>query len=104
LNKNKTWTLEDLAQQKYEFKKVFRRGGIVDAKNIGNNCFEINTENIKSFSIWLNPEMIDFMKPVEICLNGNKITKQAIPSLYDVLRSYQRFNDWSNISWAEIIV
>lgn len=96
------WTVQEFTEQDYDLEQILRRGGIVEAENLGKNRFEITTQNIHSFSIWLNSGMVDFSKDIDICLNGKRFFRRGKPSLYDTLRNYQRSNDWSNIFSCEI--
>ena len=76
--------------------------GQVEGINRGNNVFEITTENVKGFSLWLHPWMVDFSKPITINLNGSTLTRTAQPSLLDALRSYHRHQDWGLIYHSEL--
>jgi predicted esterase len=78
------------------------QAGLVDAKIAGDNRIVIRTENVKRFSLWLHPSMVDFSEPVRIAVNGNESQYDIRESLLDALRSYQRRRDWGLIYHAEI--
>ena len=68
----------------------------------GNNLFEITIKNVKDFSLWLHPQVVDFSKPITVNLNGNSPTRTAKPTLLDALRSYQRRRDWGIVYHGEL--
>lgn len=60
----------------YAFKFPKRSGAIkADFKN---NVFTVETSDVKSFSILLSPEMVDFSKPVTVIVNGKFYFKQKV--------------------------
>jgi hypothetical protein len=91
-------------QQYFTLEKVPFNAGIVDAINKGDNVFEITTENVKSFSLWLHPKMVDFTQSIEVIVNGETKKYNAKPTLFDALRSYDRRKDWGLIYHSEIVV
>ncbi len=77
----------------------------VDAKNLGDNNFEVKTKNVKKFALWLAPQMVDFSKPVTVTVNGKKQEfKNLKPTLVDALRSYDRRKDWGLIYPCELVI
>ncbi|MCP4787681.1 MAG: hypothetical protein GY903_16845 [Fuerstiella sp.] len=76
--------------------------GLVDARNEGNNHITVQTENVRRFSVWLHPSMVDFSRPVRISVNGKLSEHRITESLLDALRSYRRRHDWRLIYHAEI--
>jgi len=80
------------------------RAAKVDAVNHGDNRFTIKTRNVKRFSLWLHPKMVNFSKPIHLHLNGKDIARTARPSLLDALRSYQRREDWGLVYHAELVL
>ena len=88
----------------FTLEKTPINAGIVDAVNRGSNIFEITTENVKRFSLWLHPKMVDFSQSVEVIVNGEKNKYSATPSLFDALRSYDRRKDWGLIYYAEVVI
>jgi len=78
--------------------------GSVDAKLTGKNRFVVETKNVKEFSIWLHPEMIDFSQPVRVSVNGKETVHQVQPSLLPALHSYPHRQDWRLVGRAEIVI
>ncbi|MEO2015919.1 MAG: hypothetical protein ABGZ53_16285 [Fuerstiella sp.] len=76
--------------------------GLVDATNAGNNHIVVKTENVRRFSVWLHPSMVDFSRPVRISVDGIQSEHEVTASLLDALRSYRRQRDWTLIYHAEI--
>jgi hypothetical protein len=74
----------------------------VDARYTGDNVFEVKTENVTRFSLWLHPRMVDFSRPVVVLLNGVQKAYQVQPMLRDALRSYERRQDWGLIYHCEL--
>lgn len=93
---------ESFLKQGFETIKVRVDSGLVEGINRGNNVFEITTKNVKDFSLWLHPQMVDFAKSITIHLNGNTLTRTADPTLRDALRSYHRHHDWGLIYHSEV--
>lgn len=95
-------TAEDFEKQGYTLGKTDLRGGRIEAEMSGDNVIRVKTENVKGFSIWLHPKMVDFARPVTVVLNGARQEHVVRPSLLDALRSYERKKDWGLIYHAEI--
>ena len=76
--------------------------GLVDARITGNNHIVVQTENVRRFSLWLHPSMVDFSKPLHISVNGKQSGHKITESLLDALRSYRRRHDWKLIYHTEI--
>jgi predicted esterase len=49
--------------------KYIRKSGAVRG-SYTNNCFKIETSAVKSFSVYISPEMVDLNKSVQIIVNG----------------------------------
>ena len=64
--------LEDFNKQGFELVKKPVHAGLVDARYKGDNRFEVSTENVKKFSIWLHPKMVDFAKPVTVVVTRQR--------------------------------
>ncbi len=97
----------DEYRQRHKFieKRVEIAGGWVDVEYQGDNVFEAETENVKRFSLWLHPAMVDFARPVTVRVNGQALSFRDLkPNLPDALRSYRRRRDWRLIYPCEIIV
>jgi len=93
---------ESFLEQGFETVKFRVNSGQVEGINRGDNVFEITTKNVKDFSLWLHPRMVDFSQPITVSLNGSTLTRTATPSLLDALRSYQRHQDWGLIYHSEL--
>ncbi|MFI5163316.1 MAG: hypothetical protein ACHQHN_18700 [Sphingobacteriales bacterium] len=82
--------------------KYAKRSGAVKA-NYNHNVFTIETSRVKSFSILLSPEMIDFKSPVTIIVNGTLYGK-VIPR-YDkdfLIEDFQKSADRSAL-WVSAV-
>lgn len=85
-----------------EWRLVHRRsphdGASLEANNRGNNEFEVIARNIKKFTVWLHPQMIDMNTPIVIAVNGREQFRGLVkPSLTIALQSYERRHDWGMI-------
>jgi predicted esterase len=100
-----TWkeTREAFDSQTFQLGTKDVQAGVVDAKLEMDNQITIHTENVKRFSLWLHPSMVDFSRPVRITLNGKQQTHSVNASLLDALRSYSRRHDWG-LTYPEEIV
>jgi poly(3-hydroxybutyrate) depolymerase len=95
---------DDLQKQGYTLGRTRRAGGRIEAALRGENSFELKTENVLSFSLWLHPEMIDFSRPVSVIVNGKRREFAVKASLLDAIRSYERKGDWGLIYHAELVI
>ncbi len=50
-----------------------------------NNVFTVQTSDVKSFSILLSPEMVDFSKPISVIVNGKMYHKKKVEYNKDFL-------------------
>jgi len=57
--------------------KYIKKSGTIKAR-FNNNVFNVESSRVKSFSILLSPEMVDFNKPVTIIVNGKKVKEQMV--------------------------
>lgn len=71
LGKKDTAIVRDTLLQAYNYR---HRSGAIKAK-YRHNVFSVETSDVKSFSIFISPEMVDLNKPVTIIVNG-KIHKR----------------------------
>jgi hypothetical protein len=78
------------------------KAGLVDATVEDGNRIVIHTQNVRKFSVWLHPSMVDFSRPVLVSVNGQETGHTVKPTLLNALRSYQRRGDWGLIYHAEI--
>ncbi|MDG1893438.1 MAG: hypothetical protein P8J37_00870 [Fuerstiella sp.] len=95
-------TAEAFAAQTIQLGTRSVAAGLVDARIEGDNRVAVQTENVRRFSLWLHPSMVDFFRPVRVLVNGQESEHKVTASLLDALRSYQRRHDWRLIYHAEI--
>jgi len=55
--------------------KYSKKSGAIKA-HYSRNVFTVTTSEVKSFSLLLSPQMVDFRKPVTVVVNGNLYRKQ----------------------------
>ncbi len=80
------------------------QGARIEAENLGDNRFEVRTQHVDSFSIWLHPSMVDFSRPITVIANGVLSEHPCEPSLLTALESIERRHDWGLIYHARIMV
>lgn len=69
------------------------------------NHIEIKTEGVKKLKVFLNKELVSFIKPVSITMNGKEVfNKKVIPDVKTLLRNYKQFADSEMLFTAEIEV
>ena len=79
------------------------RGGTVDAENCGENLLRLRTHNVDALTIWLNPDMVDYDRPVCVEVNGKTVHEgKVIPSLATTLQSFDRRRDPGMLFSAKI--
>jgi pimeloyl-ACP methyl ester carboxylesterase len=89
---------EDFEAWQLEHHVTKRSGSAIDAKNNGDNSITVSTQNVKRFTLWLHPKMVDITKPVKVIINGKTtFTEKVTPSLATALESYERRDDWGLI-------
>ncbi|RFZ92770.1 hypothetical protein D0C36_15340 [Mucilaginibacter conchicola] len=82
--------------------KYNKKSGAVEAV-YKNNVFTVETSDVKAFSIWLSPEMVDLSKPVSIIVNGKLHSKQELGYNKElILESFKTSADRSAI-WVNRI-
>lgn len=85
--------------------RVKREGALIEAVYEGGNRFRVTTKNVKRFSLWLHPKMVDIGKPVTVTVNGAPRTiKAPQPSLATALDSYERRGDWGMVYPSKVAV
>lgn len=85
--------------------QVKREGALIEAAYDGDNRFNVTMKNVRRFSLWLHPMMVDFDQPVTVMVNGTLRTiKAPKPSLATVLDSYDRRRDWGMVYPAVVSV
>ncbi|MCA8969602.1 MAG: prolyl oligopeptidase family serine peptidase [Planctomycetes bacterium] len=68
-----------------------------------NNRFEVHSDQLREFSIYLHPRLIDFSKPVEVFANGKKAFAGRVePDPALMLELAREFDDRGRIFWARI--
>jgi predicted esterase len=95
-------TQEAFDQQTFRLEDQPVKAGLVDATVEDGNRIVIHTQNVRKFSVWLHPSMVDFSRPVLVSVNGQETGHTVKPTLLNALRSYQRRGDWGLIYHAEI--
>ena len=71
-------TDDDLKRQTYSFaKRRWHDGARIVAENLGGNRFKVETENVKTFRIYLAPQMGDIDKPFTVDLGPDGIRTLA---------------------------
>lgn len=77
----------------------------VRATNLGDNAFDIQSDQVRELFVHVHPRMIDFAKPVRITVNGDKLFEGLVtPSPAHMLRHAREFDDRGRIFWARIPV
>ena len=64
----------DVNQNAFDFP---RQSAKINAK-FTDNVFDINTEKVKSFNIYISPEMVDLSKPVKVIVNNVLVFEKII--------------------------
>ncbi len=96
---------KDFAKWRLDHRMSKQPGAAIDAVNQGNNSITVTAQNVKRFTLWLHPQMVDFAKPVTLLVNGKTRFKDKVtPSLLTALESYQRRTDWGLVYPAKIEV
>ena len=99
-----TETLQHWQDCRIERDSVGMKGAAADAVYLGDNAFEVVTENVRRLEIWLHPAMVDLSREIGITVDGNAMTASANASLGDALDSYLRRRDWGMIYPAKLVV
>lgn len=90
---NIAWTVEEFRQQSYSLTSVPHEGAKLTAANKGENVFEVQAENVASFTLFLSSAMADVKKEITVAVNG-RIFK-ALPA---VSREKKDYSHQVNIS------
>jgi hypothetical protein len=93
---------EQFRAQGFQRERIGVRGGVLDARYVGDNEFEVATENVRRLALWLHPRMVDFARPVGVTTDGARRLHMVMPSLLDTVRSCERRRDWGLIYHAEL--
>lgn len=77
-------------------------GALVEAVVDDRNLIEVTPVNVKKFTLWLHPEMVDFSN-LKVFVQGVELFNgKVVPSLVTLLESYQRRRDWGLLYSAKI--
>jgi len=77
----------------------------VVAKNLGDNNFEVTSDQVRELAIHLHPKMIDFAKPVRITVNGDKLFDAKVePDPAHMLDLVREYDDRGRVFWAKVVV
>ena len=89
-NDKKELVTKDTCRQAFDFP---RHSGAINAK-FDNNIFSIKASCIKTFRLYISPEMINMKKPVSVYVNGERVFREKIK--YDddfMMSSFERNKD-----------
>lgn len=77
----------------------------VRATNLGDNRFEIQSDQVRELFVHVHPDMIDFDKPVTVTVNGEtRFEGKVEPDVRHMLELAREFDDRGRIYWARIRV
>ncbi|MEZ6041645.1 MAG: hypothetical protein R3C20_14155 [Planctomycetaceae bacterium] len=93
---------EDFHKQSFHLSRRAVKAGLVDARIASDNHLVVETQNVRRFSVWLHPAMVDFSRPVNVSVNGQQSQHRIDCRLSTVLESYQRRKDWGLIYQAKV--
>ena len=88
LGKKDTAIIRDTLLRAYKYSK---KSGAIKA-TFKNNVFDVETSDVKSFSILLSPEMVDLSKPISVLVNGKLYRKQMVTYNKDFMLADFRAN------------
>jgi predicted esterase len=89
---------EDFDKWRLAHRSIKRPGASIESINRGGNSIDVTTQNVKRFTVWLHPKMIDLTQPVTVVVNGKpRFAEKVTPSLATALESYARRADWGLI-------
>ncbi|MFN3241708.1 MAG: alpha/beta hydrolase-fold protein [Planctomycetota bacterium] len=78
---------------------------LVLAANVGDNRFEITSENVRELHVHLHPRMVDFDEPVTIAVNGEvRFEGRVEPDPVHLLEHARAFDDRGKAFWARVRV
>ena len=93
---------QDWKDFQLNLKRKHINGGLVEAFIYGRNLIEVTPVNVKKFTLWLHPDMVDF-NDLMVRVNGIEMFRGKLsPSLLTVLESYQRRRDWGMLYSARL--
>ncbi len=83
---NIAWSVKEFCQQTYTLTTVSYEGAKLIAENKGGNRFEIRSENVAGFTLFLSPEMADVTAKVLLNVNGREF--KAVPEAVSGKKDY----------------
>ncbi len=83
---NIAWKVREFLQQRYTLETVSYEGAKLIAENKGDNLFEVESENVTEFTLFLSPEMADLTKEITVNVNGTPF--KAMPRSVEGMRDY----------------
>ena len=86
LGPNIAWTIEEFCQQKYTLTKVPHEGARLTAENKKDNRFEVTSENVASFTLFLSSAMADVTREVTVRVNGREF--KQLPAVLEGHKDY----------------
>ena len=90
---NIAWSVKEFCQQTYTLTTVSYEGAKLIAENKGGNRFEIRSENVAGFTLFLSPEMADVTAKVLLNVNGREF--KAVPEAVSGKKDYShQVNIW----------
>lgn len=98
-NDKKELVTKDVDRRAFDFP---RRSGTVNAK-FDNNIFSIKTSCVKTFRLYISPQMIDMKKPVTVYVNGERVFRDKVKYNDDfMMSSFEQHKDRTQI-WVNYI-
>jgi pimeloyl-ACP methyl ester carboxylesterase len=93
---------EDWNNFALNLKRKHLNGALVEAFIENKNLIEVSPVNVKKFTLWLHPEMVDF-EHLKVYVCGKLMFNGSVkPSLGTVLESYRRRRDWGMLYQAKL--
>jgi hypothetical protein len=90
---NIAWNPEELAAQSYYLTSSQYEGARIVAENLGDNVISFDVENIKEFTCYLHPNMVDVNNKVTFIING-----KAIIANLEKLKDNQDYTCYAKVS------
>lgn len=98
-NNEEILVTKDVNRQAFDFP---RKSGAIEAQ-FDNNIFSVKTSCIKSFRLYISPEMIDMKKKVSVYVNGEKVFHSKVKYNDDfMMSSFEKQKDRTQI-WVNYI-
>ena len=95
---------EDWNNFRVVLKRKHIRAGLVEAVLDRTGVIEVNAKNVKGFTLWLHPRMLN-LKKVRVFVNGiEKFNGEVKPDLASLAESFERRRDWGLLYPARITI